>query len=152
MRSIKQMRNNSQQLAKTPSKVSGAAFSTSRKTQQGRAAMLIHSESSDQNVGDQTSKSQRNLQSDSGNFSTGPSSKMNSDNTPSEPNPLKYSSVSTKLFKNSPTRTISSRARQLKKPQKICALNHSQVMTNRYLGVLKSKLPVFDMEDAKIIR
>lgn len=57
------------------------------------------------------------------------------------------------LFKSSPgVKLTNPRNRTLKKPQKICALNLSQVMTNRWLGVLKSKIPCFDMEDFKTLR
>ena len=40
----------------------------------------------------------------------------------------------------------------LKKGHKVCPLNHNQVMVNRWLGVLKSKLPQFDLDDQKTIR
>jgi hypothetical protein len=42
---------------------------------------------------------------------------------------------------------IQVRNRILKRPQKVCTLNHSQLMVNRWMGLLKNKLPQFDLED-----
>ena len=55
--------------------------------------------------------------------------------------------VAQPLFKTSPGRKISSRNRPLKKPHKVYSMYPGQIMLNRYIGILKNKLPQFDLED-----
>lgn len=44
---------------------------------------------------------------------------------------------------------VQNRNRVLRKAHKVCNLNHSQLMVTRWLGLLKNKLPAFDLEDKK---
>lgn len=127
MRAVGSLRTNSHKLIKTTSNV---AFASARKG----LANAVESEGSDC----AENKSLRNYQSDR-TQSTTTSSKLYSDTIPNEPN-NRLSMNAAPLFKSSPGVQLSKNARNrtLKKPQKICALNLSQVMTNRWLGVLKN--------------
>ena len=86
--------------------------------------------------------------------STNASSKINSDNAPRELSAgSKLPSSANSLFKTSPAKKPPQKARILRpRPSKVCSLNHGQVMVNRWLGTLKSKLPHFDMDDLKTLR
>ena len=137
MRTINPMRNKSQKLMKTMHNV-GSALASARK-------QLNKQQSDNSDMAE--SKSLRNLQSD-GTQSTNNSSKVNSDSIPREPNAV-LRTPAQPLFKSSPGHKIQARNRTLKRPQKVCALSHGQVMINRWMGVLKSKLPQFDLDDQK---
>ena len=141
MRSINTLRNNSQKIVK--STVVGSFNSAQKHTK------LVTRDNSDLNE----SKSLRNLHSD-GSQSTGySSSKINSDTTLKQPKLTTRYSSNQPIFKGqSPARPIQTRNRTLKRPQKVCALNNGQVMINRWMGVLKSRLPYFDLEDQKFNR
>ena len=113
------------------------------------------------------SKSQRNLLlSSEKTQSTNASSKINSDSFEKEPNNKLKQMVAkqTSLFRSTPKSTVgssasqsallSSRQRTIRKHQKLqkppsVSMNLGQVMINRWMGVLKNKLPQFDLEDEK---
>lgn len=117
--------------------------------------LIDNSENSDLTT-ESKSHSQRNFLSSDGTHSTNASSKINSDSFKKEPKLTMLKTQSAKhgtLFKNTPKNgSLVQNRRSLRRPQKTGVLNHGQVMVNRWMGFLKSKLPQFDVEDEKIAR
>lgn len=114
-------------------------------------------------------KSQRNLLASDGTHSTNASSKINSDSFKKEPKLAiqvkQQAKQNSTLIKSTPKSSISNSSHQLfyssqgkrtiRRPQKAqstATLNHGQIMINRWMGLLKSKLPQFDLEDEKTAR
>ena len=162
------IRNKSQKLLKTgnttqPVSSAPANYSTARKLP--KKTMLHHMSSENSDLMTEN-KSHRNLLSSEGTHSTNASSKLNTDSFEKEPNRPKQSVTKPTLFRSTPKSNmastfsqqtlLSSRQRTIRRAPKQTprsnTLNIGQVMINRWMGVLKNKLPQFDLEDEKLAR
>ena len=147
-----QVRTSSQKLFKTGKMT--MAFNSVRKPQPLLQSTCGGPDSSEVSAESTENKSLQRNNISSRTQSTNVSSKLNSDSIPQEPNNCIFLGT-TPTHKASPGAMLTNshnKTRSSKKAQKICALNVGQVMTTRWLGVLKAQIPQFDLDDTKTLR